>query len=136
MTTQFVAQTHLPNDDDQALIDWLAANDIRHGYTSYWISFRTAFLSGEQVQLSAALPDKSDLSYTPAFERYPPYRVATDSADRIAYITANVPELDAALVAWFADTGITFEQQTIGIFRVYYGFAPTSPRPPLPFLLP
>lgn len=136
ITTQFVAQTHLPNDDDQALIDWLAANDIRHGYTSYWISFRIAYLSGEQVQLSAALPDKSDLSYTPAFERYPPYRAATDSANRIAYITANVPELDAALVAWFSDTGITFEQQTVGIFRVYYGFAPTIPRPPFPFLLP
>jgi 4-amino-4-deoxy-L-arabinose transferase-like glycosyltransferase len=131
-TTQFVAQTHLPNDDDQALIAWLDAQDIRHGYTTYWISFRLAFLSGESLQLSAALPDKSDLVYTPAFERYAPYQSATDAAARIAYITANVPELDAALQAWFADVGVTYCEAVVGIYRVYYDFAPALPRPPLP----
>jgi 4-amino-4-deoxy-L-arabinose transferase-like glycosyltransferase len=133
-TTQFVAQTHLANDDDQALIAWLDANDIQHGYTTYWISFRLAFLSQERLQFSAALPDKSDLAYTPAFERYPPYRNAADQAGRIAYITAQVPELDSALMAWFYEQAIRYHIERIGIFSVYHGFEPMPPRPPLPFL--
>jgi hypothetical protein len=132
-TTQFVAQTHLPNTDDTALIAWLNENGIQHGYTTYWISFRLAFLSDERIQLSAALPDKSDLTYTPAFERYAPYRAATDTASNIAYITANIPELDAALEAWFVEQGIAYEVAQVGIYRIYYAFAPTPPRPSLPF---
>jgi 4-amino-4-deoxy-L-arabinose transferase-like glycosyltransferase len=133
-TTQFVAQTHLPNTDDAALMAWLDENDIQHGYTTYWISFRLAFLSGERLQLSAALPDKSDLAYTPAFERYAPYRAATDAAQNIAYITANIPELDSSLQAWFADSGTSFQVAQVGIYRIYYDFEPTTPRPPLPFI--
>jgi 4-amino-4-deoxy-L-arabinose transferase-like glycosyltransferase len=128
-TTQFVAQTHLPNDDDAALIAWLDEAGLQHGYTSYWVSFRLAFLSGERIQLSAALPDKSDLSYTAAFERYPSYRAATDAAEHIVYITANVPELDAALTAEWDAAGIAYQTVQIGIYRVYYDFAPTLPRP-------
>ncbi len=128
-TTQFVAQTHLPNDDDAALIAWMDARGLRHGYTTYWISFRIAFLSGERIQMSAALPDKSDLAYTPAFERYAPYRQATDASEDIAYITANIPELDAMLEARFAEAGITYEVAQVGINRVYYDFAPAPPRP-------
>jgi 4-amino-4-deoxy-L-arabinose transferase-like glycosyltransferase len=130
-TTQFVAQTHLPNDDDHALIAWMDARGLRHGYTTYWVSFRIAFLSGERIRMSAALPDKSDLAYTPAFERYPPYREATDASAEIAYITANVPELDAALEAWFAQSGATYSVAQVGTYRVYHDFAPAPPRPPL-----
>ncbi|MDX2140617.1 MAG: glycosyltransferase family 39 protein [Chloroflexota bacterium] len=133
-TTQFVAQTHLPNTDDAALIAWLNENDIQHGYTTYWISFRLAFLSAERIQLSAALPDKSDLAYTPAFERYALYRTATDAAQNIAYITANIPELEGALEAWFVDSGTRYQVAQVGIYRIYYDFEPTTPRPPLPFI--
>jgi hypothetical protein len=129
-TTQFVAETHLPNDDDAALIAWLDARDLRHGYTTYWISFRIAFLSGERIRLSAALPDKSDLAYTPAFERYSPYRQATDASGDIVYITANIAALDAALEASFAAQGITYQVEQVGIYRVYYGF---SARPRVSF---
>jgi len=135
-TTQFVAQTHLPNTDDASLIAWLDEHDIQHGYTTYWQSFRLAFLSGEHLQFSAALPDKSSLDYTPAFERYPPYRAATDSAEHIAYLVPNVniPELDAALVAWFEDQELTFQSAQVGPYRIYYDFGPTVPRPPFPFI--
>ncbi|MCC6614641.1 MAG: glycosyltransferase family 39 protein [Anaerolineae bacterium] len=135
-TTQFVAQTHVPNTDDARLIEWLDEHDIEHGYTTYWQSFRLAFLSGERLQFSAALPDKSSLDYTPAFERYPPYRAATDSAERIAYLIPNVliPELDAALVAWFDDLGLTFQSEQIGPYKIYYDFGPSLPRPPFPFI--
>ncbi len=133
LTTQFNTETHLPAADDAALIDWLLTNDLRYGYTNYWINFRIAFLSHEQIQLSAALPDKSNLLYTPAFDRYPPYRQASDSADRVAYITALIPEIDAALESWLAAEAITYQTQQIGIYRVYYDFAPRVPRPPVPF---
>ncbi len=135
-TTQFVADTHLPNDDDAALIAWLDEHDIRHGYTSYWVSFRLAFLSGERIQLSAALPDKAGLAWTPAFERHAPYRLATDSAERIAYIIQNdrMPEVEAALTGWFSAVGVGYETTDVGIYRVYYDFTPRAPRPPLPFI--
>ncbi|MBE0690207.1 MAG: hypothetical protein IH587_08825, partial [Anaerolineae bacterium] len=135
-TTQFVAQTHLPNTDDARLIAWLDENEIRHGYTTYWLSFRLAFLSSERLQFSAALPDKSSLDYTPAFERYPPYRAATDSAERIAYLvpSVNIPELDAALIGWFGEQHVTFQSAQIGDYRIYYDFHPFVPRPPLPFI--
>jgi hypothetical protein len=133
MTTQFNTETHLPNSDDAALIEWLLANDLRHGYTNFWISFRIAFLSAEQIQLSAALPDTSRLRYTTAFERYPPYREATDAAERVAYITALVPGADAGMEAWLAAGSISYQTQQIGIYRVYYDFAPAAPRPPVPF---
>lgn len=98
LTTQFNLETHIPNDDDAALIGFLDAHGLYHGYTDYWISFRLAFLSGDRMQYSAALPYKTDLSYTPFDERYPPYRAATDSAPdaQIAYITANVAAVKSA----------------------------------------
>lgn len=133
LTTQFNTETHLPAADDAALIDWLLTNDLRYGYTNYWINFRIAFLSREQIQLSAALPDKSNLLYTPVFDRYPPYRQASDSAERVAYITALIPEIDAAMESWLAAEAITYQTQQIGIYRVYYDFAPRVPRPPVPF---
>ncbi|MBL8153246.1 MAG: glycosyltransferase family 39 protein, partial [Anaerolineae bacterium] len=35
-TTQFDPISHLPNDFDAELIDFLEANDLQHGYTNYW----------------------------------------------------------------------------------------------------
>ncbi|PJF24207.1 MAG: hypothetical protein CUN53_18995, partial [Phototrophicales bacterium] len=67
-------------------------------------------------------------------ERYPPFRAAADSAERVAYITALLPTVDARLEAIFADLGVTYRQAQIGIFRVWYDFDPAPPRPPLPFI--
>jgi 4-amino-4-deoxy-L-arabinose transferase-like glycosyltransferase len=132
LTTQFNLQTHIPNTHDEALIAFLEANDLTQGYTTYWVSFRMAFLSGENVRYSASLPYKSDLTYTPLDERYPPYREAADSAERFAYITANVPELDALIVRMLDDAGVTaYTTERIGPFTVYYDFAGAeAPRPP------
>ncbi|MBW4439537.1 MAG: hypothetical protein KME04_20535 [Pleurocapsa minor GSE-CHR-MK-17-07R] len=134
LTTQFNLQTHIPNDDDAALIAFLNENGLARGYTTYWISFRMAFLSGESVQYSASLPYKSDLTYTPLDERYPAYREAADAAERFAFITANVPELDALLEEELRAAGVTdYRAGQIGPFRVYYDFLPEDvivPRPP------
>lgn len=130
-TTQFNLDTHIPNTWDDDLIAFLDEHQLYHGYTNYWVSFRLAFLSGERMRYSAALSYKPDLSYTPADERFPPYRQATDAAERIAYITANVAEVKAWLEGEFAERGLTYEYAQVGVYHIYYDFAPAPPRPPL-----
>ena len=131
LTTQFNLDTHIPNTWDADLIAFLDEHGLTHGYTNYWVSFRLAFLSGDRLQYSAAISYKPDLSYTPADDRYRPYREAADAADRIAYITANVPEVKAWLEAEFAERGVTYQSANIGVYHIYYDFAPAAPRPPL-----
>jgi 4-amino-4-deoxy-L-arabinose transferase-like glycosyltransferase len=129
-TTQFDLVSHLPNDQDTELIRFLDANGLYNGYTNYWVAFRLAFLTGEKMQYSAALPYKADLSYNAADNRYLPYVEATRAASRIAYITAHLPELDARLEAQFRAEGIRYQQERIGPFHIYYDFEPRSPIPP------
>src|SRR5690606_23972638 len=102
LTTQFDPVSHLSNDHDADLIAFLEAHDLAHGYSNYWVAFRLAFLSGERLQYSSALPYKTDLSYNPADNRYAPFADQTAQAERIAYITSNLSELDAHLAAHFA----------------------------------
>ncbi len=132
-TTQFNLDTHIPNDDDDALIAFLDSHGLVHGYTNYWISFRLAFLSDERLIYSATLSYKPDLSYTPYDDRDPAYRQAVDAApdSQIAYITANVAAVREKLEKVFAARGITYQQAQVGVYHVYYDFTPETPRPPL-----
>jgi 4-amino-4-deoxy-L-arabinose transferase-like glycosyltransferase len=134
LTTQFNLIEHLPNEDDAALIAFLDEQGITAGYSSYWIAFRIAFLSGERIVFDPVLPPKPDLAWTPFYRRYPPYTERAAAAERSAYVTANVPEVETALEAWFAGQGIAYRRTTIGIYVVYHDFAPRIPRPPLPFV--
>lgn len=132
-TTQFNLDTHIPNDQDAALITFLDGQGITRGYSQYWISFRLAFLTAERVQLSAALPYLPSLRYTPMDERYPAYRAAVDAAENPALIVAetspNVAVIGAALEAWLDANEITCTRENIGMYRVYYACSPV-PRPP------
>jgi hypothetical protein len=132
LTTQFNLINHIPHEHDDELIAFLDEQNLYTGYTNYWISFRLAFLSGERMLYSATLPEKPDLSYTPFYERYLPYRAAADAAERVAFITANVPEVDLALEALFERADVTYETAQTGAYRVYYDFEPQerTPRPP------
>lgn len=129
MTTQFNLETHIPNDDDAALIAFLDEHGLYHGYTNYWISFRLAFLSGDRMQYSAVLPYKTDLSYTRFDNRYTPYVTTTENAppEQIAYVTANVAAVKDALEASFAAQGVTYQYAQVGVYHVYYDFAPSMP---------
>ncbi|MBZ0301851.1 MAG: glycosyltransferase family 39 protein [Anaerolineae bacterium] len=126
LTPQFDLISHIPNDHDDELIAFLLDHNLRQGYTNYWVAFRLAFLSGEQLTYSASLPYKADLSYNRADNRYPPYAQATAASDSIAYITTRLPALDQRLEAAFEARGIAYEKAVIGDFHVYYGF-PTTP---------
>jgi hypothetical protein len=134
LTTQFHLQTHIPNTDDATLMNWLDEHQISRGYTNHWIAFRLAFLSDERHQFSVTLPYKSSLDYQPGFERIPAYREAADSSHQVAYITANVPEVEQGLEDWFEQANIAYRSARIGVFRVYYDFSPVIPRPPVPFI--
>src|SRR5690606_34682428 len=41
-TTQFDLISHIANDDDAALIDFLQENQLYNGHTNYWVAFRLA----------------------------------------------------------------------------------------------
>jgi hypothetical protein len=131
LTTQFDLASHLPNDQDAELIAFLDEHQLYNGYTNYWVAFRLAFLSGERMQYSAALPYKTTLDYNPADNRYRPYVEATKGASRVAVITTNLPELDARLIAQWQSQNISYQEASIGAFHIYYDFTPTQPRPPL-----
>lgn len=137
VTTQFNLDTHLPNDDDNALIAFLEDHGLTHGYTDYWIAYRMAFESGERLIYRAALPYKPDLTYTPRDDRYTPFVDAVNAAqangEPMAYITANVAEVQAWLETWFAAQGVTYTHEQVGIFHVYYDFSPRVPVPPEQF---
>jgi 4-amino-4-deoxy-L-arabinose transferase-like glycosyltransferase len=130
ITTQFTYESHIPNDHDAELIAFLDEHKLYHGYTHYWVVFRLAFLSGERMQYSPALPYHADLRRNPNDNRYPPYTEATENAERIAYITTDrLPDYDPILRAEFEEQGITYQEQVIGPYRVYYNFEPTMPQP-------
>jgi len=131
LTTQFDPASHIANDHDADLIAFLDAQGLYNGYSNYWVAFRLAYLSGERMQYSAALPYKTDLNYNPADNRYPLYARAADAAERIAVITTNLPELDIRLQTAWAENCVTYREQVIGAFHIYYDFAPMPPRPPL-----
>ncbi len=122
-TTQFDPISHIPNDHDAELVDFLESHDLKNGYSNYWVSFRLAFLSDERLQYSSALPYKADLSYNPADNRYRPYQEAADNAERVAYITTNLPALDIYLENVFAAEGLTYQQTQIGLFHIFYDFS-------------
>ncbi len=126
-TTQFDPASHIPNDHDAELIQFLEANDLDTGYASYWVSFRLAFLSQERIQFSAALPYKANLSYNSADNRYRPYALTAQQAERVAFVTTRLPALDEWLVRLFAEQQLSYQQQDIGPFRIYFDFGPSRP---------
>ena len=127
-TTQFDLVSHLPNTYDNALIAFLEDHDLTRGYSSYWVAFRMAFLSDERLEYSSSLPYKADLSYNAADKRYAPYENAVAAADRVAFITANLPPLDARLETMFSAQGLSYQQAEIGPYHIYYEFSPARPQ--------
>jgi hypothetical protein len=119
ITAQMNPALNFGNAWDQALIDFLATHGGR-GYSHHWISYKIAYLSGEQVILAAQLPFRPDLSWNPRDDRYPPYAsTVANSLDRV-YVTHREPHLEAYLQRAFAERGIIYHIQDIGPYRVYY----------------
>lgn len=123
ITTQFDPVTWIDHTYDQALIDFLLAHDETHGYTNYWVQTPIAFLSQERIIATAALPYHLGLDYTPRDDRYPPYTQAVAQAARAFYITTNHPPLEALIRNGFNRLGVSFKEQSIGNYQVFFGLS-------------
>jgi hypothetical protein len=119
LTPQFDPRLQYGNRHDGALIAFLEDHDGTRGYTNYWISFKIAFLSGEDVILTSALPYKAHLSDA-GQNRYQPYAHLVADSDEVVFVTGSQPELDVLLREGFARKGIVHREQEIGPYRVFY----------------
>ena len=89
------------------------------------MAYPLAFLSQEQLVFSPRLPYHTDLRYTSRDDRIPAYTPLVEAAPRTAYITTHNPALDEALSAGFERLGLTWQEQLIGDYHIYYAL----PRP-------
>jgi 4-amino-4-deoxy-L-arabinose transferase-like glycosyltransferase len=120
LTTQIDAVAQLDHRDDQALIEFLRQNGENRGYTNYWVSYPLAFQSREELIFTPRLPYHLDFRYTSRDDRYAPYHELVSQADRVAYITSRHPQLDNLLRQQFVAQGVSWREQSIGDYRVFY----------------
>jgi 4-amino-4-deoxy-L-arabinose transferase-like glycosyltransferase len=118
-TAQMSPARQFDNRHDQDLIAFLKEHGP-YGYSHHWITYKIAFLSDEQVILAAQLPYHSHLHYNPRDDRYPPYSRQVAASDRAVYVTFQEPHLDRLLRSSFAAMGVSYREQDIGPYRVFY----------------
>ena len=120
LTTQYDQVAQVDHTSMNELIEFLEINEIYRGYSNYWVSYPLAFLSREEIIFIPRLPYHEDFRYTERDDRYQPYTDLVKSADTVAYITTRHPELDEYLQEQFKYRDITWQQERIGDYTVYY----------------
>lgn len=120
ITTQFDAVTSIDWRRDDELIAFLKAHGITHGYSNYWVAYRLAFRSDEQIIFAPRLPYHTDFRYTTHDDRYPAYTTLVDAAPRAAYITTHFPELNDRLRVAFDELDISFAEMQIADYHIFY----------------
>ncbi len=123
ITTQFDLQTAVDHRYDGPLMAFLEQEGEMRGYSNYWVAYPLAFLSGERMIYVPRLPYHADLGYTPRDDRYAPYGEAVAQAGKVAYINARNPAMDQRLRSFFTSQGVTWSEQEIGDYRVFYGLS-------------
>jgi len=123
ITTQFDPITRFDNRYDSALMDFLRQNDEMRGYSNYWVSYRLAFLSNEELIFVPLLPYKTDLSYAPGDDRYPPYSDAVSASPKAALITTLHPRLDEELRNRLGTGQVDYDEHWIGPYHVFYNLS-------------
>ena len=119
-TTQFDSTTIIDHQYDQQLIAFLEENHETRGYCNYWTSYPLAFLSQENLIFVPQLPYHYDFRYTPRDDRYSPYDLVVANSDKVAYITVHFPALDNLLRSTFKQAGVSWKEESIGDYRVFY----------------
>jgi hypothetical protein len=120
LTTVFVPIARFDNRSDAALISFLQDHNGMRGYSNFWVTYRIAFKSNEHVILAARLPYKEDLEYWSSDAGYAPYDRAADESLTAVYVTTQHPRLDALLRERLTGAGVTFLEQQIGPYRIFY----------------
>jgi hypothetical protein len=105
------------------LMDFLRANGETRGYANYWIAYPLAFLSHEEIILVPRLPYKDDMRYTSRDDRYAPYGDIVEASPRAVYVTSNHPGLDERLREQFSALGVSFREEQISSYHVFYGLS-------------
>ena len=123
ITTQFDSVTWIDHDRDQELIDFLLARGETRGYTNYWVAYPIAFLSSERIMSAPRLPYHLDFRYTRRDDRIARYAEAAAESPRAFYITTNHPPLDALIRDRLSALGVTFREESIGSYHVFYALS-------------
>jgi len=119
-TTQFYAPARVDMGYMDELISFLEDKHEIRGYTNYWVSYPLAFISQEKIIFTPRLPYHPDLRYTPRDNRYYPYHRLVEDSQQIAYITTHNPNLDSRLIEALTRMEISWKEERIGDFVVYY----------------
>lgn len=135
LTTQFNPETRIEADRIPELARALEALGERRGYTTYWVAYPLAFHSEEQLIFVPRLPYHLDLRLTERDNRYAPYNSMVESSERVAYITARHPELEARLRAGLERAGAGWRETELGEFRIFHSLS-TAVRPEMLDLAP
>ena len=125
ITTQFGPISRFDNSSDQALIDFLREHDVLTGYSNHWVSFRLAFLTGEEIIYAAKIPFREDMLFNPEENRIPLYEEMADKSAKPAYITSKHPVLDGRIRETLDRYGISYREKQIGVYHVFYDLSQT-----------
>ncbi len=123
ITTQYYAPSQVDQRRMPDLIAFLEKHGERRGYTNYWVAYPLAFLSQEKIIFVPRLPYHLDFRYTPRDDRYAPYDDVVAQSERTAYICTNHPELEAYLRQKFHQLGVSWKEERIGDYQIFYGLS-------------
>ncbi len=123
LTTQFDSITQIDNRHYDELMAFLRENNELYGYTNYWVSYPLAFLSAEEILYIPRLPYHQDFRYTPRDDRYLLYQQEVGEAKKVAFITTHHHHLDNYLRTMFVAQNITWDEETIGDFHIFYNLS-------------
>lgn len=119
-STQFDSVARINHEYDDELMNFLYRVGATRGYTNYWVAYPLAFKSQEELVYVPRLPYHQDLRYTTRDNRYAPFNSMVAGSDQVAYITTNNPELDELLRSRLRELGVTWQEQSIGDYQVFY----------------
>ena len=125
ITTQFYAPSIVDHSYDQELIEFLTQEGEYYGYTNYWVSYPLAFQTAEELIYTPRLPYHTNLSYTERDDRYTLYQQLVSQSERPAYITTGQTELETYLRVSFDSLGVTWKEESIGDYHVFYHLSRT-----------
>ncbi len=120
ITTQFDPISQVDHRHYGELMAFLRTHGGTRGYTNYWIAYPLAFLSDEEIILVPHLPYKADLRYTSRDHRYAPYSQIVEASPTAVYVTSKHPQLDALLREQFTQLGVSFQEEQISTYHIFY----------------